>query len=175
MLGGRPLHGVLVLAQLGFAGCPEIPLQLVGAAACWAICCTPSAQLANTCLLTAALLPPSACSPADLLPHVEAANAFIAGARACGGAVLVHCYAGQSRSAALVIAYLMQAQGLGLMEAWALTRAARPCAQPNSGFLRQLALYGKRLAAGGGGGACASGAPTAVEPADSAVELALTQ
>lgn len=110
---------------------------------------------------------------ADLLPHVEAANAFIAGARACGGAVLVHCYAGQSRSAALVIAYLMQAQGLGLMEAWALTRAARPCAQPNSGFLRQLALYGKRLAAAGG--ACAPEAPTAVEPADSAAELALTQ
>lgn len=171
MLGGRPLHGVLVLAQLGLPDGPRY--QLVGAAACWAFCCTPSAQLANTCLLTAALLAPLVRPPADLLPHVEAANAFIAGARACGGAVLVHCYAGQSRSAALVIAYLMQAQGLGLMEAWALTRAARPCAQPNSGFLRQLALYGKRLAAAGG--ACAPEAPTAVEPADSAAELALTQ
>jgi hypothetical protein len=114
---------------------------------------------------------------ADLLPHIEASNAFITSARARGGAVLVHCYAGQSRSAALVIAYLMKSQGLGLMDAWALTRAGRPCAQPNSGFLRQLALYGKRLAAAGGSsgsGACAPVASVAVEPADSA-ELALTQ
>lgn len=113
-------------------------------------------------------------APADLLPHIEASNAFIAGARARGGAVLVHCYAGQSRSAALVIAYLMQSQGMGLMDAWALTRAARPCAQPNSGFLRQLALYGKRLAAAGSG-ACVPEAPAALELADSAAELALTQ
>ena len=85
--------------------------------------------------------------------------------------MLVHCYAGQSRSAALVIAHLMVAQGLGLMDAWALTRAARPCAQPNSGFLRQLALYSKRLAAAGG----SQGPAAALEAADSAAELALTQ
>lgn len=110
------------------------------------------------------------------MPHIEAANSFIAAARARGGAVLVHCYAGQSRSAALVIAYLMQAEGLGLMDAWQLTRAGRPCAQPNSGFLRQLALYGKRLAAAGAGsGACAPEAAAAFDPADSAAELALTQ
>lgn len=86
--------------------------------------------------------------------------------------MLVHCYAGQSRSAALVIAHLMAAQGLGLMDAWALTRAARPCAQPNSGFLRQLALYGKRLAAAAGS---AQEPAATLEAADSAEELALTQ
>lgn len=85
---------------------------------------------------------------ADLAPHVEAANAFIAAARARGAGVLVHCYAGQSRSAALVIAFLMASQGMGLMQAWAATRAARPCAQPNAGFLRQLARYGKSLGCG---------------------------
>lgn len=47
--------------------------------------------------------------------------------------MLVHCYAGQSRSAALVIAYLMATQGMGLMQAWAATRVARPRAQPNAG------------------------------------------
>lgn len=70
---------------------------------------------------------------ADLLAHLEASNAFIAGALQRGGAVLVHCYAGQSRSAALVIAHLITSQGLCLMDAWALTRRGRPCAQPNSG------------------------------------------
>lgn len=80
---------------------------------------------------------------ADLLAHLEASNAFIAGALQRGGAVLVHCYAGQSRSAALVIAHLITSQGLCLMDAWALTRRGRPCAQPNSGFLRQLSAYAK--------------------------------
>lgn len=106
---------------------------------------------------------------AELAPHVAAANAFIAAARARGTAVLVHCYAGQSRSAALIIAHLMSSQGLGLTEAWAVTRAARPCAHPNSGFLRQLALYGKRLACGGGAGtpfltSAGEDAPAAHEP-----------
>ena len=61
------------------------------------------------------------------------ADAFIAAARERGGAVLVHCYAGQSRSAALVIAHLMSSPRLSLMDAWAATRAARPCIQPNPG------------------------------------------
>ena len=70
--------------------------------------------------------------PADLMAHVGAANAFISEAHATGGAVLVHCYAGQSRSAALVIAHLIS-QGMGFLDAWATTRRARPCIQPNSG------------------------------------------
>jgi dual specificity MAP kinase phosphatase len=79
-----------------------------------------------------ALRPPPPAT-ADLLPHIDACNAFIGRALAGGGAVLVHCYAGQSRSAALVMAHLIAAQGLGVMDAWAVTRRARPCAQPNSG------------------------------------------
>ena len=92
--------------------------------------CGPSCL--DACMLTAER-PPVPARPADLAPHVEAANAVIAAARARGAGVLVHCYAGQSRSAALVIAFLMASQGMGLMQAWAATRAARPCAQPNAG------------------------------------------
>lgn len=106
-------------------------------------------------------------SLADLAPHIEACDAFIGAARARGGAVLVHCYAGQSRSAALVVAHLMAGgRGLSLMDAWALVRRARPCAQPNSGFLRQLAALGKSLAAAAAG-------PAAEQPAlqDSALAL----
>lgn len=98
---------------------------------------------------------------ADLAPHIQAAIAFISAARARGAGVLVHCYAGQSRSAALVIAYLMASRGMSLMEAWAATRAARPCAQPNAGFLRQLARYGKSLS-------CAAAASAFVKPGSAA-------
>ncbi|EFN57172.1 hypothetical protein CHLNCDRAFT_30542 [Chlorella variabilis] len=108
---------------------------------------------------------------ADLLAHVDASNAFISAARRCGGSVLVHCYAGQSRSAALVIAHLIASQGLGLMDAWAATRRARPCAQPNSGFLRQLALYAKRTSRGPAEAGCSPG----TSPSGSESELVLTQ
>ena len=50
------------------------------------------------------------------------------------GAVLVHCYAGQSRSVAFVLAYLCAHQGLSLADAYALVLMARPCAKPNAGL-----------------------------------------
>eukprot|EP00887_Chlorella_sp_A99_P003464 scaffold7.g3464.t1 len=81
---------------------------------------------------------------ADMLAHVEQVNAFIDEGRR-HGRVLVHCFAGQSRSAALAIAYLMATQRLGLLDAWAAARRARPCARPNAGFLSQLARYGRAL------------------------------
>ena len=43
-----------------------------------------------------------------------------------------------ARSAAAVIAYLMQRDGLGYDDALAAVRAARPAARPNEGFARQL-------------------------------------
>ena len=80
--------------------------------------------------------------------HVGATNAFIAAGRQAGGGVLVHCYAGQSRSAALVIAHLMSSQRLSLMDAWAATRAARPCIQPNPGAGGGLWLHAGECMAG---------------------------
>ena len=46
----------------------------------------------------------------DISTHFAAAYAFIASAAAAGGAVLVHCHEGKSRSVALVLAYLMRAK-----------------------------------------------------------------
>ncbi|XP_056132987.1 dual specificity protein phosphatase 22-B-like [Lampris incognitus] len=63
---------------------------------------------------------------------------FIHETRLKGEGVLVHCVAGVSRSVTLVVAYIMTVTGRGWMESLAAVRAARPCAGPNLGFLRQL-------------------------------------
>lgn len=80
----------------------------------------------------------------DISVHIEEANNFIEAGRQAGG-VLVHCYAGQSRSAAFIIAYLIGRQGMSLLDAWDAVRCCRPSARPNSGFLRQLAEYERSL------------------------------
>ena len=45
----------------------------------------------------------------------------------------MHCYAGQSRSVALVLAYLCSALRMQLSDAYQLVRSTRPSARPNSG------------------------------------------
>ena len=45
----------------------------------------------------------------------------------------MHCYAGQSRSVALVLAYLCSALRMQLSDAYKLVLSARPSARPNSG------------------------------------------
>ena len=60
-------------------------------------------------------------------------------ALASGGAVLVHCAAGRSRSAALVIAYLMQKHGWSVVEAMSYVRSKRP--QVSTKFEEQLRLW----------------------------------
>ncbi|KAL2083062.1 hypothetical protein ACEWY4_020835 [Coilia grayii] len=51
--------------------------------------------------------------------------------------VLVHCVRGRSRSAALVLAYLMLQERLSVVEAVTLVRRRR-CVLPNRGFIKQL-------------------------------------
>lgn len=60
---------------------------------------------------------------------------------ACPGGVLVHCHAGVSRSAAIVIAHVMRARDVDPEEALRLVRLAHPPASPNEGFLAQLSLW----------------------------------
>ncbi|KAK9790753.1 hypothetical protein WJX73_001438 [Symbiochloris irregularis] len=76
----------------------------------------------------------------DIMQHFHETNKFINEARQAGGA-LVHCYAGKSRSATLILAYLLACEGLPLHDAFAVLLAARPCAAPNSGFMQQLAQF----------------------------------
>uniref|UniRef100_A0A7S1AJT9 Protein-serine/threonine phosphatase n=1 Tax=Noctiluca scintillans TaxID=2966 RepID=A0A7S1AJT9_NOCSC len=60
------------------------------------------------------------------------------------GRVLVHCREGVSRSATMVLAYLMW-RGMRFEEAHDTVRKARPICNPNTGFTCQLLKFGKKL------------------------------
>lgn len=77
-------------------------------------------------------------SKQNLMQYFRDSIMFIHESRLKGEGCLVHCVAGVSRSVTLVVAYIMTATGRGWVESLAAVRAARPCAGPNLGFLRQL-------------------------------------
>lgn len=77
----------------------------------------------------------------DLLTYFEDAYQFIDNALHINGKVLVHCYFGVSRSATLVIAYLMKKHELTLEVAFELVKSKRRFVGPNPGFMAQLKLY----------------------------------
>ncbi|DBA92810.1 TPA: dual specificity phosphatase 12, variant 2 [Trebouxia sp. C0004] len=78
---------------------------------------------------------------ANLLLHLPSASAFIQSALYGGGKVLVHCAAGISRSATVVMAYLMETEQLTPEEALQAVRQHAPWVDPNPGFKHQLTLF----------------------------------
>jgi len=68
---------------------------------------------------------------------------FIKNATENNSTVLVHCAKGASRSATLVIAYLMKERQISFMEAYNIVRKARSVVLPNKGFLAQLKKFNK--------------------------------
>lgn len=77
----------------------------------------------------------------DLLVHLEPTCAAMEAAVRAGGACLVYCKNGRSRSAAVCTAYLMRYRGLSLERAFQTVKIARPVAEPNPGFWCQLEKY----------------------------------
>ena len=71
----------------------------------------------------------------DIIP---AGVDFIDEAMQSGGSILVHCFAGKSRSTSIITAYLMLTRLFTLEAAMQFIRAKRPQAQPNAGFCAQL-------------------------------------
>ncbi|KAJ7955925.1 Dual specificity protein phosphatase PHS1 [Quillaja saponaria] len=64
----------------------------------------------------------------DFINYVEQTN----------GKVLVHCFEGRSRSATLVLAYLMLRKNFTLLQAWNTLKRVHRRAQPNDGFAKIL-------------------------------------
>jgi len=95
----------------------------------------------------------------NLLRHLPRATAFIQRAIDDGSCVFVHCVHGQSRSCAIVVAYLMRLSGKKstkasassddprslLHQCYRQVETARPCMAINPGFVRQLEIYRRMI------------------------------
>jgi protein-tyrosine phosphatase len=82
------------------------------------------------------------CSIIDYFPEC---NEFIDRAIEGGGRVFVHCAIGASRSATIVIAYLMYKQQYRWRDALQFVTTRHYETQPNFGFIDQLKQYESRL------------------------------
>jgi len=80
-------------------------------------------------------------STENLKSYFPETNQFIDQAIASGGVVYVHCNRGISRSATVVIAYIMWKNKLGVEGALNLVRKKREVIYPNGGFMKQLEEY----------------------------------
>ncbi len=57
------------------------------------------------------------------------------------GNVFVHCNAGVSRAASIVIGYVMRTEGMDYQKAFDYVKSVRSCICPNEGFRKQLRDY----------------------------------
>lgn len=76
----------------------------------------------------------------NLLDYLEVCLDFIEDSRK-EGSVLVHCFAGVSRSAAIITAYLMKSEQLSQEDAIESLRQSCEFVCPNDGFLEQLKMF----------------------------------
>ncbi|KMZ62737.1 hypothetical protein ZOSMA_44G01400 [Zostera marina] len=81
----------------------------------------------------------------NLEQHFDDCIDFIEQAKDSGGSVLVHCFAGISRSATIVVSYLMKKHQISALQAIDLVRRKRPKVSPNSGFFMQLKNFEKSI------------------------------
>jgi protein-tyrosine phosphatase len=82
---------------------------------------------------------------ANILVYLEGTSDFIHHHVLKGHSVLVHCQMGISRSATVVIAYLMKHHDMSRDTAYRYVKERRPKIDPNPGFWDQLEVYEKRL------------------------------
>mmetsp|Transcript_57752 Transcript_57752/g.65912 ORF Transcript_57752/g.65912 Transcript_57752/m.65912 type:complete len:154 (+) Transcript_57752:80-541(+) len=77
----------------------------------------------------------------DIKACFEECNEFIESVVNEGKIVLVHCLGGVSRSATVVMAYLMHSRRWKFEKALEFVRASRKAAGPNPNFERQIRAY----------------------------------
>ncbi|KAM7276768.1 hypothetical protein ACFE04_018634 [Oxalis oulophora] len=104
-------------------------------------------KLNKMLLFVQVVLPVHICDSEDsnISSIFEEASDFIDHVEQIGGKVLVHCFEGKSRSATLVLAYLMLRKKYTLLEAWNALRRVHRRAQPNDGFARILLDLDRKL------------------------------
>ena len=99
-------------------------------------------------LATCLQIPLTDTTDQDISACLDDAIAFIDAARDSGGRVLVHCFAGVSRTAAITIAYFLFAfEHMTLDDAYKAVRAKRPVISPNLNFMGQLQRFEESLRA----------------------------
>jgi len=81
----------------------------------------------------------------DITRYFDETGEYIHEILSKGEKVLIHCFAGKSRSTTIMISYLIKYHKMSVDEALKLIREKRSVAQPNMGFLKQLRLYEKKL------------------------------
>jgi hypothetical protein len=83
----------------------------------------------------------------DIRSYFEACHEFIDSAmRAKSGKLLVHCFQGISRSATIVVSWLMKRRSWDFSKAIEFVRRKRPEVNPNPGFIKQLKAYDDEIA-----------------------------
>ena len=80
----------------------------------------------------------------DIIPFFKQSNEFINQVRSVGGKILIHCKLGISRSAAIVIAYLIKYYGFNFNSALKFIKKQRDRINPNAGFIELLKQYEKK-------------------------------
>ena len=82
---------------------------------------------------------------APLAAHFDMAADTVELHRRRGGRTLVHCVAGVSRSATLVLAHQVKHAGLSLREAFQRLRSRRRVVRPNAGFFAALVEFERQV------------------------------
>eukprot|EP01105_Mastigella_eilhardi_P008653 TRINITY_DN208_c3_g1_i1.p1 TRINITY_DN208_c3_g1~~TRINITY_DN208_c3_g1_i1.p1 ORF type:complete len:591 (+),score=113.36 TRINITY_DN208_c3_g1_i1:100-1773(+) len=98
-----------------------------------------------------------------LLAHFDECHKFIDEARDNNTGVLVHCGVGVSRSATIVISYVMRKLALTREEATTYVHDRRDIIAPNPGFVEQLEAFEGHLRRSNNGGARHAGAEAGKE------------
>ncbi|CAI2166385.1 13605_t:CDS:2 [Funneliformis geosporum] len=84
----------------------------------------------------------------NLISDFKSAFAFIDEARSAGRNILVHCQCGVSRSASLIIGYVMKANKMTLNQAYEFVKDRSPYISPNMSLVYQLVEFEKTLKLG---------------------------
>lgn len=109
------------------------------------LCCCDGVKQAFSEEFTYKILPLLDKDSEDIKKYFDEAAAFIHEIIESTKKVLVHCFAGKSRSTTIMMAYLIKYKKMSVKEALAAIKEKRSQVCPNSGFMKQLIEYHKEL------------------------------